>query len=289
MPHRPIVKSLFVASALALVLGACGADGGDRASSLLDRPEQAARPVAAQGEQRQEPAGGRAVVYTAALRVSADDVASAGRQAEGVVERSGGFLFRQDSDLVGTEKATLVFKVPPERFQQVLGELGDLGRVLDRSVQANDVTDQVVDLEGRLGTARASVERLRGFLAQTRNVGEVAGIEAELARRESEAESLEGRLRVLRSTVGPGDGDAPAGGAVHGRAERRTPRLSPGSPWRVGRSGDGSACGARRRRVPHAFRPARSPALARSAPVPATPAGSAWARFERPVRGASMA
>lgn len=197
MPDRRIVTGLLIA----LVLGACGADGGDRASSLLGRPEETARPVAAQGAQGQEPAARRAVVYTAAIRVSAGDVAGASRQAVEVAERVGGFLFRQDSDLVGSEKATLVFKVPPEQFQQVLTELGELGRVLDRSVQADDVTDQVVDLEGRLGTARASIGRLQGFLAEARNVGEVASLEAELARRESEAESLEGRLRVLRSTV----------------------------------------------------------------------------------------
>lgn len=205
-------KIIVVLCVLALA-GACGADDGDTASSLVGRPAQETagqapgdqptlgQPAPATGGQATAQPAGRDVVYTAALRVSAGDLTAASQEAEAIAARAGGFLFRQDSDLAGTEKATLVFKVPPDRFQQVLGDLGRLGRVVDRSVQAEDVTDQVVDVEGRLSAAKASAERLRGFLAQARNLTEVTSVEAELAKREAEVESLEGRRRVLQSRV----------------------------------------------------------------------------------------
>lgn len=170
-------RRVVILLSAALLVGACGSSGDESAPSSLARREQAVKPVAALSGQVPEPAAARSIAYTAALRVSADDLDAASRQAQTVAERSGGFLFGQDSDLVGAQRVALVFKLPPEHFQQVLTGLSDLGRVLDRSVKADDMTDQVVDLEGRLATARTSVERLRGFVGQARNVGEVAGVE----------------------------------------------------------------------------------------------------------------
>jgi hypothetical protein len=144
---------------------------------------------------------GRDVAYVAQLDVRVEDVVDAGRAAVDAVERAGGFLFAQQADLERSPVAVLTFKVPPESFRTVLDALGDLGEPLRQQVDAEDVTDQVVDLEGRAATARVSVERLRGFLERATSVQDVAALESELTRRETELEQLEGRLRVLRDRV----------------------------------------------------------------------------------------
>ena len=65
----------------------------------------------------------------------------------------------------------------------------------------DDVTDQVVDAQGRLSSLRASRDRLRALLDRAGGVSDVITVERELARVQAEIESLEGRLAVLQGAV----------------------------------------------------------------------------------------
>jgi hypothetical protein len=82
-----------------------------------------------------------------------------------------------------------------------MASLGDLGLPLKRESKAQNVTEQVVDIEGRLRTSTASAERLRALMADARSTGDIVSLEGELAKRETEVESLQGQLRVLSSQV----------------------------------------------------------------------------------------
>jgi hypothetical protein len=143
----------------------------------------------------------RAVIRTAELEVRVDDVPGASERALVVVEAAGGFLSGQRSDLSGDARAVLTFKVPPDAFLDVLTDLAGLGDLVQRRVGSDDVTEQVVDLEGRLAATTASVDRLRALLADAADVPQVVAVEGELARREGELESLTGQLRSLRASV----------------------------------------------------------------------------------------
>ena len=112
-----------------------------------------------------------------------------------------GLVFSQSSDLEGLKESRLTIKVPPERFESVLTSLAGLGRALKRDIRSQDVTEQVVDVDGRLRTAQASADRLRALLGDARSTSEIVAVEGELAKREGEIESLQGRLRVLSSQV----------------------------------------------------------------------------------------
>lgn len=63
------------------------------------------------------------------------------------------------------------------------------------------MTAQVVDVESRLRSARASSDRLRALLGEARSTTDVVAIEGELSKREAESEALQGRLRVLNDQV----------------------------------------------------------------------------------------
>ncbi|MFD1049293.1 DUF4349 domain-containing protein, partial [Kibdelosporangium lantanae] len=59
----------------------------------------------------------------------------------------------------------------------------------------------VVDLDARLATQRASVDRMRALLAKANSVSEVAQVESELTRREADLESMESRRATLGGQV----------------------------------------------------------------------------------------
>ncbi len=73
--------------------------------------------------------------------------------------------------------------------------------VAERTLGAKDVTEQVVDLEGRLATQQASVARVRALLDRANTIGEIVQIESELTAREAELESVQRRLTVLQNRV----------------------------------------------------------------------------------------
>jgi hypothetical protein len=178
----------LVALALgALIASGCG--GADKAARPKD-PVDAAL-ASAQADLRK-------VVHTAELTVRVDDAARATDEATRLVAGAGGLVFAQRSE---RREARLTLKVPTDRFEPVLAGLGELGVALTRESKAQDVTDQVVDIDGRLRTATASAERLRALLSDARSTGDIVSLEGELAKRETEIESLQGRLRLLSSRV----------------------------------------------------------------------------------------
>ena len=212
---------MLVVTGLVLVAGCSSTDQDDAASGSSQAARAEAGGAGGEGDAAQgaaEPAGAlepgavvrsaaqlagaeRAVIRTAELEVRVDDVPGASERALAVVEGAGGFLSGQRSDLSGDARAVLTFKVPPEAFLDVLTDLAELGDLVQRRVGSDDVTEQVVDLEGRLAATTASVDRLRALLADAADVPQIVAVEGELARREGELESLTGQLRTLRASV----------------------------------------------------------------------------------------
>jgi hypothetical protein len=149
-------------------------------------------------------AADRAVVRTASLqvRVGGDgDVLAASRRAASIAQGAGGYVTGEntssDPEQPAKTVSELVLRVPNARLGGVLDQLGALGTLLQQRQDATDVTGQVVDLNARLVSQRASVERVRALLARATTIGDVVQIEGELARREADLESLEAQAKQL--------------------------------------------------------------------------------------------
>jgi hypothetical protein len=144
---------------------------------------------------------GRDIIFTADLTVAVSDVAAAGNEATLVIESLGGFVFGQQTTGAPEPRSVLTFKIAPESFQTALARLGDIGDVRTQNVTTDDVTERVVDLQSRITTAEASVERLRGFLENAQSINAIAELERELLQRETDLETLRGQLRTIRDRV----------------------------------------------------------------------------------------
>ena len=94
----------------------------------------------------------------------------------------------------------LTVRVPRERFDEALRRIEGVGDVLHRSVAAEDVTDQFVDLEMRLKNAHAVRARLEKLL-ETATVKDAVEIQKELAKTTEDIERLEGKLKLLRDRL----------------------------------------------------------------------------------------
>jgi hypothetical protein len=144
---------------------------------------------------------GRDIIFTADLTVAVTDVAAAGAEATRIIEDLGGYLFGQETTGQPEPRSVLTFKVLPGDFQQALTRLGSIGEIRTQNVSADDVTEKVVDLESRISTAEASVERLKGFLEEANDIVTIAELESQLLQRETDLETMRGSLRTLQDRV----------------------------------------------------------------------------------------
>ncbi|MGW0464680.1 DUF4349 domain-containing protein [Streptomyces sp. NPDC003027] len=202
---RRAAVALLTAS---LALAGCGAsdDAGSK-RSLSDAkaapgPEGAADRAPASGEERDQGQGPAAekpaavprqhIVRTAELSVEVGDAEEALATARRVTEAAGGHVSNESTERVdGTHVASrVVLRVPQERYESVLRELAGTGRLLSRTADAKDVTEQVVDVESRIATQRASVERVRKLMDRATGLSDVVTLEGELSRRQADLESL---------------------------------------------------------------------------------------------------
>lgn len=142
----------------------------------------------------------RSIVYTGSMTVRVDAPNAAAGKAIALVAGAGGFVGsdkRTAHD--GHSEATLVLRVPAAKFTTVVDQLArDLGgKEQDRALNTEDVTEQVVDIDARIASQQASVNRTRTLLASARTVAEIVSVEGELARREAELASLQAKQRRL--------------------------------------------------------------------------------------------
>ena len=144
---------------------------------------------------------GRDIVYRATISVQADDVTAAGNEAAAIVQGLGGIVFNQTTRTEPRPRTEITFKVLPADFSTALERLAGVGKLVDQSISADDVTERVVDLESRISTAETSVTRLRRLLEEAVELEDVAQIERELLDRETTLEVLRGQLRTLRDQV----------------------------------------------------------------------------------------
>lgn len=209
--RRPRRAAGALGAALMVVLAALAAAGcsSEDASQRFDEVGQAVdggvagdvATEAAPGAGAQAPeVAERRRIRTAEVRLvvplpddvegTADNVALVATEVGGVVD--------DDERTAGSDaRAVLVLRVPPDELETAIDRVAELAEVRSRSISTDDVTSQYTDLEGRIATLEASVERLRALIAEADDVVQIAALEGELTNREAELESATGQLRVL--------------------------------------------------------------------------------------------
>ncbi|MEV4949668.1 DUF4349 domain-containing protein [Streptomyces sp. NPDC053755] len=170
-----------------------GAEGARGAGGAADSAEASGQEQQGQGAAARKPAAPRQhVIRTAELSVEVADATKALATARRVTRDAGGHVANESTERTDDAHTTsrVVLRVPQERYEAVLSELAGTGRLLSRTAEAKDVTDQVVDVESRIATQRASVQRVRALMDRAATLGEVVSLEGELNRRQADLEAL---------------------------------------------------------------------------------------------------
>jgi hypothetical protein len=214
-------RAALAAGLLVALAAGCGDDSGSSSSdsaggARLVAPTESAEPNAAGQDEATAGSAGSAldvdtqaiaaerdIVRTGSMQLRVDDAEDGETAVARIATDAGGFVSNEQAR-VRDHQVDITVRVPADHFEDVRADIADLGDVVEQTVDAQDVTAQVVDIDSRVASLQRSVERLQGLLSEAGDVGQLATVEGELARRETELEALQGQQRVLADQVALG-------------------------------------------------------------------------------------
>lgn len=144
------------------------------------------------------------IAQTAALTIIAADYEQASAAVDRLAAGQGGYVQKlaTSDHIAASREFSATVRVPAAQLGGFLAELRKLGHVEQETRSNEEVTDQYVDLQARIKSARASEQRMLQLLAtRTGKLEDVLDAERELARIREEIESMEGQRNVLAHRV----------------------------------------------------------------------------------------
>lgn len=212
------MQRYLIIALLSFGLIACGAASNASVASdsmsSAPMPEAAAEPALAKGAPdgmvsnaggSTDPlsAGERLVVRDANLSIQVADVNATDQQIRAWVTGENGFVL--NSSTYGSEQDLVInlsLKIPSDKLDSVITRVESLAhKVVSRSMSGSDVTEEYVDLEGRLAALNASRDRLLELLRKAEKVEDAVAINTALTDIQSQLEQVTGRMRYLRQSA----------------------------------------------------------------------------------------
>lgn len=152
---------------------------------------------------------GQALATTAGVTVATSDIRAAVADTLAAVQRNGATVFTADVN-IGDEQddgtvdgsGFFVVKVPPAELEPLITDLdATVGRLSGRTQETTDVTDQLVDLDIRIGVERDVIARFRSLLVDATALTDIVEIERVISERTISLEQLLASQRNLDDRV----------------------------------------------------------------------------------------
>ena len=144
----------------------------------------------------------RMIIRTGSMGVEVEKYDDAEKIVADVVKKNGGYISNTNSsqNSSGKKQGTLVLKVPADKYDALISEVSVVGKVMSQNINANDITEEFIDLEAREKTQKELEQRLLKLLSEkTARLTDVVEVEQKLASVRQVIESLDGRLRYLKN------------------------------------------------------------------------------------------
>jgi hypothetical protein len=94
-------------------------------------------------------------------------------------------------------RAYVTVRVPSAKYAAFVTDAAKIGKVITESETSDDVTQQHVDMQARLGNLTAEQTRLRQLFAKATNVKDMLAVEQELTRVQGDIESMKAQIDYL--------------------------------------------------------------------------------------------
>jgi hypothetical protein len=146
----------------------------------------------------------QSVIKTANLTVETPDVKAAIKGAKDAVASFSGTIdnWSQQANNAGQIwNVSATVRVPADQLDAAIAKLSKLGKVTGQDIGTSDVTTQVLDIDARVTTLKASVARLTQLVKQAKSTADLIAAENALSDRQAELQSLEQQQKYLKDQV----------------------------------------------------------------------------------------
>ncbi|MCL2653347.1 MAG: DUF4349 domain-containing protein [Propionibacteriaceae bacterium] len=183
---------------LGVLVGVMALTGCSSGSGTASAPEGAGAPDygydTGNAPNNPMPSADRLIARTASVTLVVGDVKAAAASLHDVATTLNGWV-TSESITVRSDDSTLGYgsiqlSVPSEKLDDALSQIETVGDMTNRSIQSEDVTEQVADTDSRIATMRASIARLQELISRSGSVSDIAAVEAQLTQREADLEAL---------------------------------------------------------------------------------------------------
>ncbi len=146
---------------------------------------------------------GRMLIYKANVTMEVESYADTYTAVQNLIHLSGGYLLQFSEQAGGSEKSgVFTIKVPANDFGGFMDRLEEIPNVgINRSMSAQDVSEEYVDLEARLKAKELVESRYLKYMEQASRSEDLIRYTNELAAIQEEIERLKGRMRYLQQNV----------------------------------------------------------------------------------------
>lgn len=207
------MKRLFIVIGLIILLlipVACAKseNAGESQSGLTVpapvAPEEGGKAWLDEGDYTSDTVNGeRMIVRTGNMSLIVVDVAETRDEIASLATQLGGYVV--SSYISGTDeniRGSIAIRVPDEEFDSALAALRALAiRVTSEQTNSQDVTEQYIDLQARLGNAEATEKQYLALLGKANDVEDILKIYDKLSQVRSEIEQLKGQIQYLERTA----------------------------------------------------------------------------------------
>ena len=122
-----------------------------------------------------------------------------------IAANAGGFVSAsQTSALDDRPRGSLTLRVPADRFDQVVGDVGEVGDVISVNTSSQDVTGEYTDVASRLKALQAEREQINLVLGRAESIPDILSVRDRLSVVQGEIEQLQGRQKVLEDQTSLG-------------------------------------------------------------------------------------
>ncbi|MCC6153661.1 MAG: DUF4349 domain-containing protein, partial [Candidatus Hydrogenedentes bacterium] len=143
------------------------------------------------------------LIKNATVTVECEDAGKASETLRASLQANNAYVSNLNEflDSLGRRTITLQVRVPADKFDQSMLSLESLGKVLNKQVSTEDVTEEYVDTESRTRNLKKTEERLIDHLNRAAELEDILRVENELTRVREQIERMDGRLRYLTNRV----------------------------------------------------------------------------------------
>ncbi|HEY9627871.1 MAG TPA: DUF4349 domain-containing protein [Coleofasciculaceae cyanobacterium] len=213
--HRSKAQAPLLAMALlgASILASCGSApqstnqaAPQSGAAVMEQAsdESVARDGGQMAANVSAPAPRPQLVRTANLNLRVDSVEQAIEQATAITRQQQGEVMNlqnQTPTAGSNHTASVKIRVPQAQLDVTIAALSKLGTVQQQVLQAEDVSDQLVDYQARLRNLRKAEETVLQIMDRSGNIGDVLKVTQELNNIRQSIEQINAQLSRLQNQV----------------------------------------------------------------------------------------